>query len=131
MTFFFEGNKSLKTCGEFFQKISNPTRSMISFVHSQNRTELSKIDHYDFVILDIIQNFKKNNKNQLIKLSQLEANFWVKVERELAHQNQSAQLGERISKLYLEGFIINKPNLGYTITRKWKELLLSARPVQQ
>jgi predicted transcriptional regulator len=49
----------------------------------------------------------------------------------LAHQNQSAQLGERISKLYLEGFIINKPNLGYTITRKGKELLLSTRPVQQ
>ena len=81
---------------------------MFSFVTCQNRTDLSMIDHYDFVILDIIQNFKKNNKNQLIKLSQLEANFWVKVERELAHQNQSAQLGERISKLYLEGFIVNK-----------------------
>jgi hypothetical protein len=103
---------------------------MFSFVPRQNRTDLSMIDHYDFVILDIIQNFKKNNKNQLIKLSQLEANFWVKVERELAHQNQSAQLGERISKLYLEGFIVNKPNLGYTITRKGKELLLTARPIQ-
>ena len=55
----------------------------------------------------------------------------MKVERELAHQNQSAHLGERVSKLYLEGFIINKPNLGYTITRKGKELLLTARPIQQ
>jgi predicted transcriptional regulator len=103
---------------------------VVSFVPCQNRNDLIMIDHYDFVILDIIQNFKKNNKNQLIKLSQLEANFWVKVERELAHQNQSAQLGERISKLYLEGFIINKPNLGYTITRKGRELLLTARPIQ-
>ncbi len=81
------------------------------------------IDRYDFVILDIIQNFKKNNKNQLIRLSQLEANFWVKIERDLAHQNQSAHLGERISKLYLEGFILNKPSVGYTLTRKGKELL--------
>lgn len=81
------------------------------------------IDRYDFVILDIIQNFKKNNRNQLIKLSQLEANFWVKIERDLAHQNQSAHLGERISKLYLEGFILNKSSLGYTLTRKGKELL--------
>lgn len=81
------------------------------------------IDRYDFVILDIIQNFKKNNRNQLIKLSQLEANFWVKIERDLAHQNQSAHLGERISKLYLEGLIMNKPNQGYTLTRKGKELL--------
>lgn len=80
------------------------------------------IDRYDFVILDIIQNFKKNNRNQLIKLSQLEANFWVKIERDLAHQNQSAHLGERISKLYLEGFILNKPSQGYTLTRKGKEL---------
>jgi Mn-dependent DtxR family transcriptional regulator len=84
------------------------------------------IDRYDFVILDIIQNFKKNNKNQLIKLSQLEANFWVKIERDASTQTQSAQLGERISRLYLDGLVVNKPSLGYTLTRKGKEVLQSA-----
>jgi predicted transcriptional regulator len=88
------------------------------------------IDHYDFVILDIIFNFKKNNKNQLIKLAQLEANFWVKIERDASSQIQSAQLGERISKLYLEGMILNKPNLGYTLTKKGKEILLSSEKVK-
>ncbi len=83
------------------------------------------IDHYDFVILDIIFNFKKNNKNQLIKLAQLEANFWVKIERDASSQIQSAQLGERISRLYLEGLILNKPSVGYTLTKKGKEVLLS------
>jgi predicted transcriptional regulator len=88
------------------------------------------IDHYDFVILDIIFNFKKNNKNQLIKLAQLEANFWVKIERDASSQIQSAQLGERISKLYLEGMILNKPNVGYTLTKKGKEILLSSEKVK-
>lgn len=88
------------------------------------------IDHYDFVILDIIFNFKKNNKNQLIKLAQLEANFWVKIERDASSQIQSAQLGERISKLYLEGLIMNKPNVGYTLTKKGKEVLLSSEKIK-
>lgn len=88
------------------------------------------IDHYDFVILDIIFNFKKNNKNQLIKLAQLEANFWVKIERDASSQIQSAQLGERISKLYLEGLIMNKPSVGYTLTKKGKEVLLSSEKIK-
>jgi len=78
------------------------------------------------VILDIIFNFKKNNKNQLIKLSQLEANFWVKIERDANSQIQSAQLGERISRLYLEGLLLNKPGMGYTLTKKGKEVLISS-----
>lgn len=88
------------------------------------------IDHYDFVILDIIFNFKKNNKNQLIKLAQLEANFWVKIERDSSAQIQSAQLGQRVSKLYLDGLILNKPNTGYTLTKKGKEILISSEKLQ-
>jgi hypothetical protein len=87
------------------------------------------IDRYDFVILDIIHNFKKNNKNQLIKLAQLEANFWVKIERDAASKIQSAQIGERISKLYLEGLIFNKSNMGYTLTKKGKEVLVSSEKI--
>jgi predicted transcriptional regulator len=88
------------------------------------------IDHYDFVILDIIFNFKKNNKSQLIKLAQLEANFWVKIERDSSSQIQSAQLGERVSRLYLEGLILNKPNMGYTLTKKGREILISSEKIQ-
>jgi predicted transcriptional regulator len=66
----------------------------------------------------------------LIKLAQLEANFWVKIERDASSQIQSAQLGERISKLYLEGLIMNKPSVGYTLTKKGKEVLLSSEKIK-
>ena len=76
------------------------------------------------MILDIIQTFRKNNKNQYIKLNQLEANFWTRIQRDAAHQMQSTQLGERVTKLYLNGFIVNKSGLGYTLTKKGKEELI-------
>ncbi|MCC6600957.1 MAG: hypothetical protein IT223_09825 [Crocinitomicaceae bacterium] len=81
------------------------------------------IDKYDYVILDIIFTFKKNNRNQLIKLPQLEANFWTRIQRDSSYHTQSAQLGERVAKLYLEGYLINKNGMGYTLTKKGKEEL--------
>lgn len=81
------------------------------------------IDKYDFVILDIIQSFKKNHLNQLIKLSQLEANFWTRIQLDDARHTHSAQLGERVAKLYLEGYLLNKGGAGYTLTKKGKEEL--------
>jgi hypothetical protein len=82
-----------------------------------------QLDKYDFVILDIILTFKKANKNQLIKLTQLEANFWTRIERDDSQNTRSAQLGERIANLYLEGYIANKAGFGYTLTKKGKEEL--------
>lgn len=82
------------------------------------------LDKYDYVLLDIIYTYKKNNKNQLIKLSQLEANYWTRIEREDSKDNHTAQLGERIAHLYLNGYIINKNGMGYTLTRKGKEELV-------
>ena len=81
------------------------------------------LDKYDYVILDIIHTFKKNNKSQLIKLTQLEANFWTRIERDDAMNTRSAQLGERVANLYLEGYLVNKSGSGYTLTRKGKEEL--------
>ena len=81
------------------------------------------LDKYDFVILDIIQSFKKNNRNELIKLSQLETAFWSRIEHDDAQTTRSAQLGERIAALYLDGYISNKPNLGYRLTKRGKEEL--------
>lgn len=81
------------------------------------------LDKYDFVILDIIQSFKKNNRNELIKLSQLETAFWSRIEQDDSQTTRSAQLGERIAALYLDGYISNKPNLGYRLTKRGKEEL--------
>lgn len=81
------------------------------------------LDKYDYVIFDIIQSFKKSNKNQLIRLSQLEANFWTRIERDNSQNTRSAQLGERIANLYLEGYIANRNGMGYTLTKKGKEEL--------
>jgi len=50
------------------------------------------LDKYDYVILDIIQAYKRNNKNELIKLSQLETAFWSRIEHDDAHSTRSAQL---------------------------------------
>lgn len=87
----------------------------------------SLLDKYDYILLDIIYTYKKNNKNQLIKLSQLEANYWTRIERDDARDNHTAQLGERIANLYLEGYILNKAGFGYNLTRKGKEELLEEK----
>jgi len=81
------------------------------------------LDKYDYVILDIIQAYKRNNKNELIKLSQLETAFWSRIEHDDAQATRSAQLGERVANLYLEGYIMNKSNIGYRLTKKGKEEL--------
>ena len=81
------------------------------------------LDKYDYVILDIIQTYKKNNKNELIKLSQLETAFWSRIEHDDASSTRSAQLGERVANLYLDGYIMNKNNSGYRLTKKGKEEL--------
>ncbi len=88
------------------------------------------LDKYDYVLLDIIYTYKKNNKNQLIKLSQLEANYWTRIEREDAGDNYTAQLGERIANLYLNGYILNKAGVGYNLTRKGKEELMEEKLVK-
>lgn len=81
------------------------------------------LDKYDYVILDIIRVYKQNNKNELIKLPQLESAFWSRIEHDDAHSTRSAHMGSRIAKLYLEGYIMNKNNHGYRLTKKGKEEL--------
>jgi hypothetical protein len=78
------------------------------------------LDKYDYVILDIVFAFKRNN-SILIKLSQLELAFWSRIEHDDAKDMQSAQLGERIATLYLQGYLNNKGGSGYCITKKGKE----------
>ena len=82
-----------------------------------------QMDKYDFMILDIIQNFKINNQNH-IRLSVLERNFWKRIEADTDLHVGQARIGERITNLYLDGLIQNKD--GYTLTKKGREQLAFA-----
>ena len=79
-----------------------------------------QMDKYDFMILDIIQNFKLENQNH-IRLSVLERNFWKIIEADTDLHVGQARIGERITNLYLDGLIQNKD--GYTLTKKGREQL--------
>ena len=79
-----------------------------------------QMDKYDFMILDIIQNFKLENQNH-IRLSVLERNFWKRIEADTDLLVGQARFGERITNLYLDGLIQNKD--GYTLTKKGREQL--------
>ena len=82
-----------------------------------------QMDKYDFMILDIIQNFKLENQNH-IRLSVLERNFWKRIEADTNLHVGQARIGERITNLYLDGLIQNKD--GYTLTKKGREQLAFA-----
>ena len=81
------------------------------------------MDKYDFMILDIILNFKIENQNH-IRLSALERNFWKRIEADTNLHVGQARIGERITNLYLDGLIQNKD--GYTLTKKGREQLAFA-----
>ncbi len=82
-----------------------------------------QMDKYDFMILEIIQNFKLENQNH-IRLSVLERNFWKRIEADTNLHVGQARIGERITNLYLDGLIQNKD--GYTLTKKGREQLAFA-----
>ena len=82
-----------------------------------------QMDKYDFMIIDIIQNFKLENQNH-IRLSVLERNFWKRIEADTDLHVGQARIGERITNLYLDGLIQNKD--GYTLTKKGREQLVFA-----
>ncbi|MBM72340.1 MAG: hypothetical protein CL847_06115 [Crocinitomicaceae bacterium] len=82
-----------------------------------------QMDKYDFMILDIIRNFKLENQNH-IRLSVLERNFWKRIEADTDLHVGQARIGERITNLYLDGLIQNKD--GYTLTKKGREQLAFA-----
>ncbi|MDZ4822315.1 MAG: hypothetical protein SH856_02540 [Flavobacteriales bacterium] len=74
------------------------------------------LDKYDYVILDIIHAYKKEHKTELIKLTGIEKIFWTRIENDSSHDMNETQIGERITNLYLEGYLFNKQ--GYVLTKK-------------
>jgi predicted transcriptional regulator len=78
------------------------------------------MDKYDYLILDIIRSHKERN-HQLIKLSSIEQTFWKRLENDVSLNVGQAKIGQRITRLYLEGFIQNKG--GYALTKRGREEL--------
>lgn len=79
------------------------------------------MDKYDYLVLEIISVYKKRNNFELIKLAELESVFWQRIERDTSLSVGQARIGERITKLYLDGYIQNKG--GYLLTKKGREEL--------
>ena len=78
------------------------------------------MDKYDYMILDIIQEYKSNHQS-LIRLGVLEENYWKRIQDDESLSVGKARIGERITKLYLDGMIQNKD--GYMLTKKGREQL--------
>jgi len=75
------------------------------------------MDRYDSLILEIIQNYKQESpERKKIRLRKLEKLFWEAVESDSELSIGQGRVGERITKLYVNGLIENKN--GYGLTRK-------------
>lgn len=83
-------------------------------------TESHLMDKHDFMILDIVHQYKKEQQEH-IRLTVLERNFWKRIEGDVTLSVGQARIGERITRLYLDGLIQNKN--GYMLTKKGREQL--------
>lgn len=80
------------------------------------------MDKYDSLILEIIQNYKTESpERKKIRLRNLEKKFWEEVEADSELSIGQGRIGERITKLYIDGLIENKN--GYGLTRKGRNQL--------
>ena len=78
------------------------------------------MDKYDYLLLDIIFTHKLNH-HELIRLGVIEQTFWKRIESDVSLSVGQAKIGERITKLYLQGYIQNKG--GYSLTKRGREEL--------
>lgn len=77
------------------------------------------MDKYDNLILDIIQKHREESiDKERIGLRLLEKIYWKELETDGDLSIGQGKVGERITKLYLNGMIENKK--GYGLTRKGK-----------
>lgn len=81
------------------------------------------MDKYDYMILDVIQCYKEQY-GSLIRLNDIEKNFWKRIEADKSLNIGQARIGERVANLYVGDLIQNKN--GYTLTRKGREVLSSS-----
>jgi hypothetical protein len=80
------------------------------------------MDRYDCLILEIIKNHRDLDLDRSrIKLQNLERSFWKAIESDKELSVGKGKVGERITRLYIGGYIENKN--GYYLTRKGKNQL--------
>jgi hypothetical protein len=78
------------------------------------------MDRYDYLLMDIILTYKRCN-GENVRLSALEEQFWKRIETDHSLHIGNARIGERIARLYLDGYIQNKN--GCSLTRRGKDEL--------
>ncbi len=78
------------------------------------------MDKYDYLILDVIRNYKERY-GTYIRLSEIEKRFWQRIQNDPSLSVGKARIGERVAKLYIKDLIQNKD--GYMVTRKGREVL--------
>ena len=80
------------------------------------------MDRYDSLILEIIHNHKLENKGKdRMRLKQLESVFWKEIEADGTLNMSQSRVGERITNLFMSGYIEIKN--GYTLTGKGRRML--------
>ena len=88
--------------------------------HYLTEADSQPMDKHDLMILDIVQQHKREQQEH-IRLATLERNFWKRIEGDVTLSVGQARIGERITRLYLDGLIQNKN--GYMLTKKGREAL--------
>ena len=74
------------------------------------------MDRYDFLIMQIIHDHKEKGFSSNIRLAELEREFWKRIEDDQSLSIGHGRVGERITKLYIDEFIVNRN--GYTLTKR-------------
>lgn len=85
------------------------------------------MDKYDYMILDVIQTYKQQH-GRFIRLTDIEKDFWKRIEDDHSLSIGQARIGERVANLYVQDLIQNKN--GYMLTRKGREIL-SFAPMEE
>ncbi len=80
------------------------------------------MDKYDNLILEIIHNHKLESKGkERMRLKHLESAFWKEIEADRNLSMGNSRVGERITKLFMAGYIEIKN--GYGLTGKGRRTL--------
>lgn len=85
------------------------------------------MDKYDYLLLDVIF-CHKLQYGSAMRLTDIERQFWKRIEEDDNLNIGQARIGERITRLYVEDLIQNRE--GYSLTRKGREVL-SFAPIER
>jgi len=79
------------------------------------------MDRYDMLILEVIHDHKQKGFTSNIRLAELEREFWKRIENDQALSIGHGRVGERITKLYIDEYIVNRN--GYMLTKRGRVAL--------